>query len=135
VDRIPCARLGAGSGVSLGYAALPGMRAWMMTPPMTPQAMAKPTLDSRPCDRDHEHDEGEGDGDPRDIEEVAKSIVRRRQLRRLRLLSERDEHQASSAVSNANLRAESRVVNEGVSAPCPEHRCDLAHKMRAGVDN
>jgi hypothetical protein len=69
------------------------------TTPSPAQAMARPAPEIRPAGGNHEHDEREGYRDTRNVEHVAKRIVRRRRLWRRRLLSVCDEHQTSGAIS------------------------------------
>jgi len=73
------------------------MRVMMPASPAATNAVTCPSLHARPAHREQEDAERERNGDPRHVEDVAKRVIRRRLLERLRLLHQRDEHHTSVA--------------------------------------
>ena len=67
----------------------------MVTTSTTSDAMTRPALHSGPAYGKEEYGKGERNGHARDVEDVAKRVVGRGLLERLRLLGDRDEHATS----------------------------------------
>jgi len=74
------------------------MAAAMVTTSTTTHAMARPAFHAGPAYGEEKYGKGERNGHARDVEDVAKRVVGRGLLERLRLLGDGDEHATSSWV-------------------------------------
>ena len=104
----------------------------VMAPSASAHAVACPALHSWPTDGNEQHDQREGDSHTRDIQYVAKGVVRLWRPKPLGFLSERYEHHASGAIPRPTcLRKPVQSMRVIVRAlrRSSSNRCDVAHKM------
>ena len=96
--------------------------------------MTRPALHVGPADGDEKEHDREWHGHRRDIEDIAKRVVRGRWFHRLRLYRKCHGHLALRCRANSKLLFGDRAVNRP-APPATGHKNrrragDLAHKMR-----